>query len=391
MNRKVLLVDDDVNLLESFRRQLRKKAEIVTAEGAKAGIEAAARQGPFAVVISDYNMPGMNGVDMLRVIRHGSPDTVRVLLTGHADLEIAIQAVNEGNIFRLLTKPCPPEIIEKVLDDAFRHHDLITAERELLEKTLTGSVAVLCDLISLVKPEVFGRVSRILPFLRGLSKRMNDPRPWETETAAMLSVVGFITLPDALINKVEKGKPLTDAEEKQFLGHPAFGARLVAKIPRMERVAAIVAYQEKHLEGGGAPRDEVKGEHIPLGSRILKAAVDFDILLANGMPKSEALTKLERRKGIYDPAVVAALALVVGEQARFMLQKVHLHGLTPGMIMAEDLYGVRGAETILLIAKGRELNETVIEFLLDNSRSIKINQPVAVIQPMPQENERAGT
>lgn len=391
MNRKVLLVDDDVNLLESFRRQLRKKAEIVTAEGAKAGIEAAARQGPFAVVISDYNMPGMNGVDMLRVIRHGSPDTVRVLLTGHADLEIAIQAVNEGNIFRLLTKPCPPEIIEKVLDDAFRHHDLVTAERELLEKTLTGSVAVLCDLISLVKPEVFGRVSRILPFLRGLSKRMNDPRPWETETAAMLSVVGFITLPDALINKVEKGKPLTDAEEKQFLGHPAFGARLVAKIPRMERVAAIVAYQEKHFEGGGAPRDEVKGEQLPLGARILKAAVDFDILLANGMPKGEALTKLERRKGIYDPAIVAALALVVGEQARFILQKVHLHGLTPGMIMAEDLYGVRGTENILLIAKGRELNETVIEFLLDNSRSIKINQPVAVIQPMPQENGRAGT
>jgi len=383
MNRKVLFVDDDVNLLESFRRQLRKKAELVTAEGAKPGIEAAARQGPFAVVISDYNMPGMNGVDMLRVIRHGCPDTVRVLLTGHADLEIAVQAVNEGNIFRLLTKPCPPETIEKVLDDAFHHYDLITAERELLEKTLTGSVAVLCDLISLVKPEVFGRVSRILPFLRGLSTLLADPRPWETETAAMLSVVGFITLPDSLIRKVEQGKPLTDAEETQFLGHPAFGARLVAKIPRMERVAAIVAYQEKYFEGGGAPRDTVKGEQIPLGARILKAVVDFDILLANAMPKGEAIAKLERRKGVYDPAVVRALAEVISQHSRYALHKVHLHGLAPGMIMAEDLYGVRGTENILLVAKGRELNATVIEFLLDNSRSIKINQPVAIIQPMP--------
>ncbi len=383
MNRKALFVDDDVNLLESFRRQLRKKAELVTAEGAKAGIEAAARQGPFAVVISDYNMPGMNGVDMLRVIRHGSPDTVRVLLTGHADLEIAIQAVNEGNIFRLLTKPCPPETMERVLDDAFRHHDLITAERELLEKTLTGSVAVLCDLISLVKPEVFGRVSRILPYLRGVCKRVNDPRAWETETAAMLSVVGFITLPDSLITKVEKGRPLTDAEMAQFLGHPAFGARLVAKIPRMDRVAAIVAYQEKHFEGSGVPKDDLKGEQIPLGARILKAVVDFDILLANGMPKGEAMTKLERRKGAYDPAVLAALNEVIGEQARYSLQKVHLIGLAPGMIMAEDLYGQRGTETLLLVAKGRELNETVIEFLIDNSRTIKINQPVAVIQPMP--------
>lgn len=382
MNRKVLFVDDDVNLLESFRRQLHKKAELVTAEGPKAGIEAAARQGPFAVVVSDYSMPVMNGVDMLRVIRHGSPDTVRVLLTGHADLEIAIQAVNEGNIFRLLTKPCPPETIEKVLADAFRHHDLITAERELLEKTLKGSVSVLCDLISLVKPEVFGRVSRILPQLRGVSRRMNDPRPWETETAAMLSVVGFITLPDSLISKVEKGKALTDSELAQFLAHPAFGARLVGKIPRMDGVAAIVAYQEKHFEGGGVPRDLTQGEAIPLGARILKAVVDFDILLANGMPKGEALTKLERRKGVYDPRAVAALAEVVNEQARYIMQKVHLHALAPGMILAEDLYGQRGTESLLLMAKGREMNETAIEFLLDNSRTIKINQPVAVIQPL---------
>jgi len=382
MNRSVLFVDDDVNLLESFRRQLRKKAELTTAEGPKAGIEAAARQGPFAVVISDYSMPVMNGVDMLRVIRHGSPDTVRVLLTGHADLEVAIQAVNEGNIFRLLTKPCPPETIEKVLDDAFRHFDLITAERELLEKTLTGSVAVLCDLISLVKPEVFGRVSRILPHLRGVSRRMNDPRPWETETAAMLSVVGFITLPDSLINKVEKGKALTDAELAQFLTHPAFGAKLLAKIPRMDGVRDIVAHQEKHFEGGGVPRDAAPGEAIPLGARILKAVVDFDILLANGMPKAEAITKLERRKGMYDPKAVAALAEVVSEQARYAMQKVHLHSLVAGMILAEDLYGQRGTETMLLIAKGRELNDTIIEFILDHSRTIKINQPVAVIQPL---------
>lgn len=381
MNRKALLVDDDVNLLESFRRQLRKSAELTTAEGPKAGIEAAARQGPFAVVISDYSMPQMNGVDMLRVIRHGSPDTVRVLLTGHADLEVAMQAVNEGNIFRLLTKPCPPETIERVLEDAFRHHDLITAEKELLEKTLKGSVGVLCDLISLVKPEVFGRVSRILPHLRGVSRRLGDPRPWETETAAMLSVVGFITLPDSLIAKVEHAKPLTEAEQQQFLGHPAFGARLIARIPRMERVAAIIAYQEKHFEGGGVPRDELKGEQIPLGARILKAVTDFDILLANGLSKTDAITKLDRRKGVYDPAAVAALAEVIHEQARYTLQKVHLHALAPGMILAEDLIGQRGAETLLLMAKGRELNDTAIEFLMDNARSIKINQPVAVIQP----------
>ncbi len=382
MNRKVLFVDDDVNLLESFSRQLRKKAEVTIAEGAKAGIEAAARQGPFAVVISDYSMPVMNGVDMLRVIRHGSQDTVRILLTGHADLEVAIQAVNESNIFRLLTKPCSPETIEKVLNDAFRHHDLITGERDLMEKTLKGSVSVLCDIISLVKPDVFGRVSRILPFLRWVSKRLDDPQPWETETAAMLSVLGFITLPDLLIHKVEKGKPLTESEVQQFMAHPAFGAKLLSRIPRMEGVAAIVANQEKHFEGGGEPKNAPPGVAIPLGARILKAVVDFDILLANGMSKTEAITKLERRKGIYDPNVVSALAEAINEQGRYAMQKVHLHSLAAGMILAEDIVGQRGNETVLLMAKGRELNETAIEYLLDNMRTIKINQPVAVIQPI---------
>lgn len=110
--------------------------------------------------------------------------------------------------------------------------------------------------------------------------------------------------------------------------------------------------------------------------------MDFDILLANGMSKTDAITKQDRRKGVYDPKVLAALAEVVNEHGRYAMQKVHLLALTPGMILAEDLIGQRGAETMLLMAKGRELNETVIEFILDNSRTIKINQPVAVIQPL---------
>ena len=85
---------------------------------------------------------------------------------------------------------------------------------------------------------------------------------------------------------------------------------------------------------------------------------------------------------MYDPAVVAALAEVIREHARYVLQKVHLHSLTPGMILAEDLFGQRGTETLLLMAKGRELNDTIIEYLIDNARTIKINQPVAVIEPV---------
>jgi DNA-binding NtrC family response regulator len=143
MIEKVLFVDDDRNLLASCERSFRRKFTVETAEGGEAALQAIAERGPFAVVVSDRQMPGMDGIQLLSLVRQRAPDTVRIMLTGNVDLEGAIKVVNEGNIFRFLTKPCALEILGKAVEDALAQYRLVTAEKELLNKTLSGSIKLL--------------------------------------------------------------------------------------------------------------------------------------------------------------------------------------------------------------------------------------------------------
>src|SRR5450755_4488939 len=149
----ILCVDDDPCILDGFRRQLRKKFQIRTALGGAEGLEAMRNEGPFGVVVSDLQMPGMDGIEFLTQVRALSPSTIRVMLTGRADISTAMAAVNQGNIFRFLVKPCPPTIIEKVLEAALDQHKLLVSEQLVMRETLLGCVQVLMEVLSIVQPE----------------------------------------------------------------------------------------------------------------------------------------------------------------------------------------------------------------------------------------------
>ena len=161
MNEQILFVDDDQRILDAFRRQLGERYAVHTAVGPEEGLQAISKAGPYAVVVSDMRMPGMDGIAFLKRVRSQSPCSVRVMLTGHADLATAVEAVNEGNIFRFLSKPCRPDVMSSVLDSAIEQYRLQTLERDLLEKTLRGSINVLTEILSLVNPVAFGRASRV--------------------------------------------------------------------------------------------------------------------------------------------------------------------------------------------------------------------------------------
>ena len=117
MTEKILLVDDEQYVLDALKITLRRKFDLYIAHGGAEGLELIERDGPFAVVVSDYKMPGMNGVEFLERLRELAPDCVRVMLTGHGDLNAAIAAINQGEIFRFLTKPCPTSVLCEVLSD----------------------------------------------------------------------------------------------------------------------------------------------------------------------------------------------------------------------------------------------------------------------------------
>jgi DNA-binding NtrC family response regulator len=130
---RILLVDDDVEVLDALQRQLQRHFDVTATCDAKEAIRLAVTSGPFAVVVSDLRMPGMDGISLLYLIRQTAPETVRVLLTGHADVEAAISAVNQGNIFRFLAKPCPPAALLRALEACVEQYRLLTGGRELRE------------------------------------------------------------------------------------------------------------------------------------------------------------------------------------------------------------------------------------------------------------------
>ncbi|HHN74817.1 MAG TPA: response regulator, partial [Acidobacteria bacterium] len=184
---RVLFVDDEANILSGIRRNLRRRYEVFTAEGGQAGLEALEREGPFAVVVSDYRMPGMDGVEFLARVRAQSPHSVRMMLTGQAEMSAVIGAINSSKIFRFLPKPISRDELIGALDDALEQYRLITAEKQLLEQTLSSSVKALVDLLGMVNPVAFSRAARVKRCVAWLVGRLEPPNPWEFELAGLLS------------------------------------------------------------------------------------------------------------------------------------------------------------------------------------------------------------
>lgn len=377
---KILFVDDDPNILASFTRQLRRNFAVETAPGGGQALELLASQGPFAVVVSDFKMPGMDGVQFLNRLRKASPDTVRMLLTGYADVETSIRAVNEGNIFRLLTKPIDNEALVRALVAGIRQYRLVTAEKELIEKTLQGSIRLVTDVLSLADPLSFGRASRLVHYMGQVSSHLLGEIPWEYITATMLSQLGYLTLPEKIRQKLEKHKELSEEEQALYQRHPLLAAEMISAVPRMEEVAEIIRWQQARYDGAGPGQEGVKGEALPMGSLILKALLDFDAMIAAGDSKGKALLALQEREGAYDPMVLDALAGVLGEEADYDYLQADVYQLKEGMILDEDLLCNR--KNRLLLAKGNRLNAAAIQFIRNYNRVIGVRQPIKVLVPL---------
>ncbi len=379
MSEGILCVDDDANILDGYKRHLRKEFKLETAVGPEQGLQMVAERGPFAVVVSDLQMPGMNGIQFLARVREQSPDTVRILLTGNADLQTSIDAINQGQIFRFLTKPCAPDALGNTLKAGLAQYRLITAEHELLEHTLSGSIKVLCEVLSLVNPEAFGRSARITRYVEAMATELHVSELWAIKTAAMLSQIGCVILPEAVLKKVYRGEKLTPEESQLFNQHPFVAFDLIGKIPRMTRVAEIIKYQDKYYDGVGVSGDQRQGNEIPMEARILKVALDFDALESAGKTKIEAFAQLKQRKGWYDPVVVNALKTAFAKEIQYEMRATVVADLHEGMILAED---ITSSTEVLLASKGQEVTPSLIMRLQNFSGTSGIRQPFMVLIPM---------
>jgi len=307
MSSKILIVDDDANILAAYQRNLRKRFDIDTAPGGEQALELAGRQGPYAVLVADMQMPVMNGIELLIKAEAKCPDTVRIMLTGNADQKTARDAVNEGHIFRFLSKPCATEDLVQALTAGLKQYHLITAERELLEKTLTGTIKLLTEVLANTDARSFGLGQRIRDYMRQFLQHYHYAPTWPLEAAAELFRIGYVTLPPAVLEKARNGQTLSGKEQDLLCRVPDMGAHILENIPRLESVAQIVRYQNKNFDGSGYPPDQVAGEDIPVGARILKVLAELVQLEAHNIPKPRILGLLQQRPGAYDPRVLEAV------------------------------------------------------------------------------------
>lgn len=335
LNRKILLVDDEQSLLDGLRRQYRKDFDIETACGGEAGLEAVIHGGPFAVVVTDYNMPGLNGSQLLELIAEFDEDIVRIMLTGQADQQTAVEAINRGRIFRFLNKPCEPDDFRACIDAALVQYGLRRAERELLELTMRGSIEVLADVLSLSNPRLFGRARRIRDLVCQVLLILGLRDPWQLETAALLSQIGMVSIPTELVDRALSGVELTAAEESMIARHSLVARDLLHKIPRLESVAEIVARQAPDC---GQAADEV----IDLGGRILGAAADLEQALSRGESKATALAKISESPRDYGRDVIDALAMATLREDDAPVEAVAISQLRVGMVLCSDIHSEAG-------------------------------------------------
>ncbi|MGS2724684.1 HD domain-containing phosphohydrolase [Porticoccus sp. GXU_MW_L64] len=362
MTEKVLFVDDESSILEAYRRTLRKRFTVVTALGGKEALRILEAEGPIPVVVSDMNMPEMNGVEFLCEVKERYPDTVRLMLTGNADQQTAVSAINTSDVYRFLNKPCPPDQMAEAINTALDHYKLLKMEQELLENTVKGSIDALVEILSLVSPKIFGHASVISDYVAKCASKMGITLTWDLEATALLGQVGKVTLSDSVVDRTLRGSPLDEDEQQVYDQYPEAGAKLINNIPRLEGISRAIRYQNKHFDGSGLPNDDVSGEQIPLGARLLKPIIDMIAGEARGLSAADAFARVKAQGHRYDPQVLTALEQVVSVSTETVIKEINVAQLMEGMIVASDIVTSSGT---LLVGKGQAISSSMITRLIN--------------------------
>ena len=372
----VLCVDDERAVLDGLSLHLRRRFQVLTAQSGPEALAVLGREPSVAVVMSDMRMPGMDGATFLARAREAAPDTVRLLLTGQAHIDAAIAAINEGRIFRFLTKPCPPQTMMAAVEAAAEQHRLMTAERVLLQDTLRGAIKALTDVLALSNPVAFGHATRIKQLVAELAGKLDVREAWQAEVAAMFSQLGAMTLPPETAEKIHLGFPLSPDEQRMAARAPAVAEQLVRNIPRLELVADVLAAHVRRRKSADAVAADPRAAQVELMAQLLRAAIDFDALESQGTAGTLVLDTMRSRLDRYEPRLVDALAELRGGHApRVGVREVFLSVLTVGMVFVDDVKMQNG---MLLVARGYEVTPGFLE-RVRNLKAGTVKEPLRVV------------
>lgn len=368
---KVLFVDDEPRVLEGLALLLRKTYDVHIASSGEQALQKMRELPQLAVVVSDMRMPGMDGATFLHAAMQSCPHATRVLLTGEAGRDAAILAINKGQIFRFLAKPCPIDDLKAALEAAVAHNRLLNAERAVLQETLIGCIGALMEVLAIASPVAFGRAEHIKRLSLELATRLGCTDFWQLEASALLSQIGYLSLPTDIVEKVYSGAALTPEQQTLANGVPGVAIKLLDHIPRLDPVLQILTA----LTWTDAQVARLGEGTIGLGARILGLALEYDALIAQGKSKDAALQSLSARVGRFGAKLFGQLghcaATDDGSQGSL---EIPLRRVVAGMTILQE---IRTRKGVLLVPKGFEVTKTFLERISIVAPEL-LDQPVRI-------------
>jgi FixJ family two-component response regulator len=363
-------VDDEQRVLEGLERTLFEHFDVITECSSVKAVGVLERGPVFAAVLSDMRMPELDGAAFLARASQIAPLTSRILLTGQAEVGSAIAAVNQGHILRFLCKPCPPDVLIAALEAGVEQHRLLNAERELLERTVTGCVRLLTEILSLVAPGWFSRTQRIKALVGHMSGKLQLEGAWRFELAALFSLIGCVGLSEATLERVLNNRPLEAAEQKAFEEHPLMAHRLLTEIPRFDEIAEMIKLQ--NVESGRITND------VERGGAMLRIAFQIERSIGDGRSLGDSITELGRKLDASELYLLRALADFRSAEGATTIRALTIAQMTVQMRLEEDVKTTNG---VVVVPKGRELSTVLIERLLNFSRAGTLLEPIRVRAP----------
>lgn len=390
----LLFVDDEESILHALRRLFRKEPyEILTAVSAREGLNLVASR-PVELIISDHRMPEMEGTEFLARVREKKPDIMRIMLTGYADMKAAVEAINESQVYRYISKPWNDDDLRLTVREALRQYDLVRSNRELnelikeqnkelydinrsleskvrertkaleaknqeLEAGFHDMLELFMGVMEMKNAALVGHARRTAILAKEIAVRLALPEEEQKicEAAGLLMDSGILGYPDTFAKK--QAEQMDAVERALWQKHPLLGQVSLKRIKCLEPIGQIIRSHHEHFDGNGFP-DRLKGERIPLPSQIVAVSDYFDLLLnpplaIGRVSVTQALNVLEKERGKrFDPVVVHALGEIIEKvQERITSDEVEvsLEELKEGMTLARDLKTAGGI--LLLPAQSR--------------------------------------
>lgn len=235
----------------------------------------------------------------------------------------------------------------------------LSAAKRNVEEVLSGSVKVLTDVLSIARPEVFQKGAKVQRWARQISKKLDVVRPWELDLAAILFPLGAISLQDDLAKKYALCQPLSAAEEKEVSDCGSIAHELISNIPHMRGVADAVLYSGKGYDGSGKPRNDIRGDKIPLNARILKVLIDLADASIGTASRADGFVTMASRKQEYDLDIlkVAYMVLLEEENSKSSRDNSALVGAAALRVNDTLLKDIVDKHQALLLAAGADLSE----------------------------------